>query len=161
HEHGDAELVADIQYKARNIFGFLLVHAGNHLVEQQQFRLAGECSGELDAFLLAVGQRADDGVADMLDLKKLDDVLDASPRLDLFAPGAPDEQHGVQHTRAQMGMAAGQDVLDHSAVLEQREVLEGAANAERGKAPGRHGRKINAVKDDAAATRPQHAGNQV
>ena len=161
HQDGDAELVADIEHEARDVLGLLLVHARHHFVQQQQFRLAGERTRQLDALLLAVGQRADDGVADVLDLEEFDDVLDPLPRLDLLAAGAAEEHHGIQHAGAQMGVAAGQDVLDHGAVLEQRQVLKGAADAERGEPRGRDGREIVAVEHDAAAARPQHAGDHV
>ena len=50
-----------------------------------------------------------------------------------------------------MGVPAGQDVFDHRAVLEQREILKGAADADGGKPPRRDAGQIGAVKQDAAA----------
>ena len=129
HQHGDAEFVADVEHEAGDVLGLLLVHARHHFVEQQQLRLAGQRPRQFDALLLAVGQRADDGVADVLDLEEFDDVLDPLPGLDLLAPGAAEEDHGIEHVGAQMGVPAGQDVLDHGAVLEQRQVLKGPADA--------------------------------
>ena len=161
HQHGDAELVADIEHEARDVLGLLLVHARDHFVEQQQFRLAGQRPRQFDALLLAVGQRADDGVADVLDLEEFDDVLDPLPRLDLLAAGAAEENHGIEHVGAQMGVPAGQDVLDHGAVLEQREVLKGAPDADCREPRRRDGREIGAVEQDAAAAWPQHAGDHV
>src|SRR5664279_4764854 len=151
HQHGDAELVADVQYKTGNVLGLLLVHARHHFVEQQQLRLAGQRPRQFDALLLAVGQRADDGVTDMFDLEEFDDLLDPPPGFDLLTPGAAEEQHGIEHAGAQMGVASGQDVLDHGAVLEQRQVLEGAADANGGKAPRRYVSKIDAVEHDAVS----------
>ena len=161
HQDGDAELVADIEHEAGDVLGLFLVHARDHFVEQQQFRLAGQRPRQFDALLLAVGQRADDGVADVLDLEEFDDVLDPLPGLDLLAAGAAEEHHGIEHVGAQMGVPAGQDVLDHGAVLEQREVLEGAPDADCREPPRRDGRKIDAVEHDAPAARPQHAGDHV
>ena len=82
-------------------------------------------------------------------------------RLDLLAPGAAEEDHGIEHVGAQMGVPAGQDVLDHGAVLEQREVLKRAPDPDRGEPRGRDGREIGAVEQDAAAAWPQHAGDHV
>jgi hypothetical protein len=45
-----------------------------------------------------------------------------------------------------MGVTAGQDVFDHRAMLEQREILKGAADADGGETPGRYASKISAVK---------------
>ena len=60
----------------------------------------------------------------LTDFQKFDDVFNPPPRLDLFAPGAAEVQHGFKHAGAQMGVTAGQDILDHGAVLEQRQVLK-------------------------------------
>ncbi len=157
HQYGDAEFVADIEHEAGDVLGLLLVHARHHFVEQQQFRFAGERPRQLDALLLAVGQRADDGVADVLDLEEFDDVLDPLPGLDFLAAGAAEEDHGIEHVGAQMGVPAGQDVLDDGAVLEQCEVLEGPPDPDGGKPRRRYGREIGAVEHDAAAAWPQHA----
>ena len=60
-----------------------------------------------------------------------------------------------------MGVTAGQDVLDHRAMLEQRQILKGSADADRGEAPGRDAGQIGTVKHDTAAARPQHAADHV
>jgi hypothetical protein len=41
-----------------------------------------------------------------------------------------------------VGVAAGQQVLHHGAVLEQRQVLEGAADADGGEVGRAHGRRV-------------------
>ena len=58
HEDSDAKLVADIEHEAGNVLGLFLVHARDHLVEQQQLRLAGQRACEFHALLLAVGELA-------------------------------------------------------------------------------------------------------
>ena len=73
----------------------------------------------------------------------------------------PEEQHGVEYSGTQMGVTAGQDVFDHRAMLEQRQILKGAADADGGKAPRRDARKIGAVKQDTAGAWPQHAADDV
>ena len=161
HQYGNAKLVADIEHEAGDVLGLLLVHARDHFVEQQQLRLAGQCPRQLDALLLAVGQRADDGVADVLDLEEFNDVLDPLAGLDLLAPGAAEEDHGIEHVGTQMGVPAGQDVLDHGAVLEQRQVLKGAPDPDSGKARGGDGCEVDTVEQDAAPGWPQHAGDHV
>ena len=89
HHHRDAEFVTNVEHEPGDVLGLLLVHARHHFVEQQQLRFAGERPGQLDALLLAVGQRADDGIADVLDLEEFDDLLDPPPRVDLLGRVRP------------------------------------------------------------------------
>jgi hypothetical protein len=44
---------------------------------------------QFDALLLAVGQRADDGVADVFDFEEVDECLDALPALDFLGGVRP------------------------------------------------------------------------
>ena len=161
HEHGDAEFVPYVQNEAGDVLRLLLVHAGDHFVQQQQFRLAGERAGKLHALLLAVGQMADHGIANMLDLEKLDDLLDLFARRDFFIPRTTEKERGFEHTRSGMHVAADENVLDHRAVLEQRQVLEGAADAQAREIRRPFTRDVGAVKNDAAARRPQHAADEI
>src|SRR5713226_4396952 len=116
---------------------------------------------EFDTLLLAIRQRADDGITDMFDLEEFDDLLDPAPRGDLLGAGAAEKQYGLDHVGPQMGVTAGQDVLNHGAVLEQRQVLKGAADAFCRKARRRHCGHVGIVKDDAASCRAQHAADDV
>src|SRR6202043_4264917 len=121
----------------------------------------GERARKLNALLLAVGQRPDDGIADLLDLEEFNNLLDPPPCLDLFLSGSTEEQHGIEYGGAQMGMPAGQDIFHGRAVLEQRQVLEGAADADGGKARRRHPAEIDAAEQNAAAPWPQHTADHV
>src|SRR5262249_47217445 len=90
-------------------------------------------AGKLDALAQPIGQRACGLVADVLDLQKVDDVLDLAPMLPFLAAGAADPvDHSGDEIAAQQMVAADHDVVEHGHVTEQRQVLERAADAEPG-----------------------------
>src|SRR6266850_6208511 len=72
---GGAIVVVDVEDKAAHVLLFLEVHSGHGLVEQQDRRLGGKRSAQLDALLQAVGQPPDRRLADVLDLEEVDDLL--------------------------------------------------------------------------------------
>ena len=97
-------------------------------------RLGGERARELDALLQAVRQAADRRLADVLDLEEVDDLLDLvrgarSPRA---ARGRV--QRLLKKVALHLQVAAGHDVVEHGHALEQRDVLERARDALRGRA---------------------------
>ena len=161
HQDGDAEFVANVEHEAGDVFGLFLVHAGDHFVQQQQLRLASERAGELHPFLLPVGQLPDDRIADLLDLQKFYDFLHLLARGDLLGAGATEEQRGLQHARFHMDMAADEDVVDDRAGLEQGQILEGAADAERREARGPLQRDVGAFEQNVPAGRSQHAADEI
>ena len=88
-----AVVIVDVEDEAAHVLLLLDVHAGHRLVEQQDRRLGGECSAQLDALLQPVGQARHRGLADVLDLQELDDFFDrfavfGSPRVALAAAAA-------------------------------------------------------------------------
>src|ERR1019366_10757265 len=48
---GSAELVVHVQDKTAHVLLLLDVHARHRFIEQQQFRLGGQCAGEFDPLL--------------------------------------------------------------------------------------------------------------
>ena len=128
-----AEMVVDVEDEAAHVLLFLEVHAGHRLVEQQQLRLGGERAAELDALLQAVGQPPDRRLADVLDLEEVDDLLDRAPVLELLALRRRRSSSACcRIVAAHLQVAPGHDVVEHRHALEERDVLEGARDAERG-----------------------------
>ena len=100
-------------------------------------------------------------IADVFDLQKVDDFLDALARFDLFRARSTQENGGGNRIGAQPRMHADQDVVDDGLVLEHREVLEGAGNAKARQRMGRELREIPPVKKDLAGGWPEHCADQV
>ena len=133
HHDGHAELFVEVDDVARHVLLFLEVHAGHRLVEQDQLRLQRHGARELDALAQAVGQGAGGGLAHRLQVEEIDDLLHLAAMLEFLAPRAGQP---VQRSRdeivLQEVMAADHDVVEHAHMMKQREVLEGAADAEPG-----------------------------
>ena len=68
----------------------------------------------------------------VLQVKKINDFLDLFTRFNLTRAGFAGEEHFAPQPRLAVGVAADQEVLQHSGVLEQLDVLEGAGNAQPG-----------------------------
>ena len=135
HEHGHAPLLVEVDDEAGHVLLFLEVHARHRLVEQDQLGLQRHGARQLDALAEAVGELARHRLADVLDLQEVDDLLDLAPVRDLLAPGAAEPpQHPGREAPTQQVVAADHDVLEHRHVPEQRQVLEGAADADRARA---------------------------
>ena len=124
-------------------------------------RLGGERTAELDALLQPVGQARHRRLADVLDLEELDDFLDRVAVLGLLAPGTRQLQRDFEEAGVHVQVAAGHDVVEHRHAPEQRDVLEGAGDAEAGGVRRRHVRQALAAKGDAAFLRHVDAVDDV
>ena len=88
---------------------------------------------KLDALAQAVGQRTSRLVPHVLDLEKVDDVLDLATMLLLLALRAADPiQHAGHEIVAHQMVAANHDVVEHRHVAEQGQILKRAPDAEAG-----------------------------
>ena len=75
-DHGDAQLPFHIENEPSHVFGLLEVHPGNWLVEQQQLWGKAQRTAQLDSFLDPIGQQRNGVTSKLLDLEKIDDLLD-------------------------------------------------------------------------------------
>ena len=143
HDHRHPELLVQVDDVARHVLLLFEVHAGHRLVEQDQLGLERHRARQLDALAQAVGQRAGDRLAHRLQVEEVDDLLDLAAMRELLAPraGEPIERAGEEIV-AQQVMAPDHDVVEHGHMVEQREVLEGAADAERGARVGLEPRDV-------------------
>jgi hypothetical protein len=105
-DHGQRQLLPDVEDEPGHVLGLLDVHARHGLVQQQQLRLHGQGPTELDPLVDAVGQDPDRQLAVALDLQEVDDVLDHPPVADLLAPGPAKPQQGRGDAVADVEVAA-------------------------------------------------------
>ncbi len=127
-EDGDA-LVPDGEDEFFGDAGFLGVHAGGGLVEEEESGVAGECAGDFQLALVSVGEVAREVVGLVLEADELQKFHGA------FAAGvfclvvAGEAQEGGPEAFLGPGVAADEDVLQDGHVGEESDVLEGAGDA--------------------------------
>ena len=142
-------------HQVLGLVGFRRAHAGGRLVEAEQFRLGGERDADLQIALLAMRQIGGQlvGLAEQADrveraLGLLVDVGEGAVMRE-HVPAVPARLRGDAHVFQRRGV--GQDVGD----------LVGAGDALlRDCVRGQAG-DVLAVEHDAAAGRPQHAGQAI
>src|SRR6266566_4906768 len=145
-----AELRVDVEDEAAHVFLLLDVHAGHRLVEQEELGLGGERAPELHALLQPVGQSAGRGLADRLDLQKIDDPLDERAVLDLLTAGRAPVERLQQEASPRFEEPPRHEVVEHAHALEQGHVLEGSGDAEDGDVGRAEVRPVLAVEDDSS-----------
>ena len=131
HHDRDVQLVADVDDVAGGVLGLLQVHARHRLVEQEELGFHRQRPAELDALLDAVRQEADRLLAPLLDLEEVDDLLDEPPVGDLLLPRPPEPDEGGRGAVVDVQVPAEHQVVEDGEVLEERDVLEGAGQAQR------------------------------
>ncbi|MGY3290410.1 hypothetical protein ACVWWP_003477 [Bradyrhizobium sp. LM3.6] len=135
---------------------------GHRLVEENEARLQCHGAGELDALAQAVGEGAGRRLSHRLEVEEVDDLLDLAAVLEFFLARAGEPvQRAREEIVLQQVMAADHDVVEHAHVVEQRQVLEGAADAERSARVGRQAGDVAALVEQLAFGRLVAAGNTV
>jgi hypothetical protein len=89
-------------------------------------------TAEVDALAQPVAQVADHGVAQLLELEKLDDLLGLRGELLFLAPGRTPMDQRAEQAGAHPVVEAGQDVLARRHARIGLDALEGARDADRG-----------------------------
>src|SRR5262249_21570026 len=158
---GGAVMRVHIEDEAAHVLLLLEIHPGHRLVEQEQVRLHGERAPELHPLLQTVRQFPDLDLADMLDLEKVDDLLDATALFDLFRERRADPYQLPQEAAAHLQRAPGHDVVERRHALEQRHVLKSPRNATQPGLVGPHGRSRPSLEGDAALLRVIEAVDDV
>src|SRR5436189_1555337 len=156
-----AELRVDVEDEAAHVFLLLDVHAGHRLVEQEELGLGGERAPELHALLQPVGQSAGRGLADRLDLQKIDDPLDERAVLDLLTAGRAPVERLQQEASPRFEEPPRHEVVEHAHALEQGHVLEGSGDAEDGDVGRAEVRPVLAVEDDSSRVGVVEAADHV
>src|SRR3989449_7145970 len=172
-EHGDAlgeagdhaEVVLDHQHRSivrhaldqrRDALHVLVPHARRRLIEEHELRIEGQRGGDLQRTLAAVGELRRDGVAEIAQPHRREQLGGAAVELAQHPVALPEVEGGAP-------LALQRDAH----VLERREIGEDGADLERAyqslarHVGGRGARDVLALVRDGAAGRRQEAGEQV
>jgi hypothetical protein len=129
-EHGHLALVADVVDQIAKHIDFLVIEAAGRLVEQQDLRIGRERSRQLDAFLGTKRKSGDGFMCDAFEIKMGEDLVHLLVN-SRFAAANPRQPDGVRDDVAQgTGIGADTYIVEHRQVWEQRDVPEGAADAD-------------------------------
>ena len=131
-QHGHVAVVANPADQVAEHVDFLVVEAAGGLVEQQDLRLGSQRARQFDALLGAERQAGNHGVGDVVEVEIADDLVDALVELGLAAADPGQSQRVADDVAVGAGMGADPDVVEHRKVGKQRDVLEGAADADFG-----------------------------
>src|SRR5207247_7455341 len=118
-------------------------------------------AGELHPLLQAVRQLADLNLADVLDLEKIDDLLDATAMLHLLRERRTEPQQLPEKAAPHLQRASRHDVVERGHPLEQGDVLKGARDAAERSVIGAHARAHRSLERDAALLRVIEAVDDV
>src|SRR5208282_5981750 len=102
----------------------------HRLIEEQNLWV--ECQGttQLDALPETIGQSARRLLAQILELEKLDQLLDSRAVRHLFLLREAPIDKGREHTGLHPHVAAQHDVVEHRHAAEQRDILKRASDAQ-------------------------------
>ena len=150
-QHRDLQAVADVADQRTQAVQFFVVQAASGLVEQQQLRLRGQGACQLHPLLRAKRQVAHHAVGLGLQAQKFDQLIGLGRRLRFHLRHTGQAKRIAQKTRMVLAVATHQHVLAHGHGFEQRQVLEGAADAQTGHAVARQLVERLAVPGDGAA----------
>src|SRR6266545_8278681 len=151
----------DVEDKAAHVLLLLEIHSRHRFVEQEEVGLHSKRTAELHPLLQTVRELPDLDLADVLNLEKVDDLLDAAALLDLFRERRSDPQQLPEEAAAHLQGPPRHDIVERGHAFEQRYVLERACNATPRRLVGPHCRAPLALEDDAAVLRVIEAVDDV
>jgi hypothetical protein len=130
-----------------------MVEAAGGLVEQQDFRIGGQCPCELDTLLGAERQAGNGGVRDVFEVKIGEDLVDLGVDRGLGAADPAEFQRVADDIAGGAGVGADAHIVEHREIGKQRYVLEGAADADLGDPVRRPPEDAPAFHQDVAGAR--------
>ena len=131
-QDGHLAVVANAADQVAEHVDFFVVEAAGGLVEQQDLRIGGERARQLHAFLGAERQAGNRDVGDVFEIEIAEDFMNALVELGLAAADPGEFQRVADDVAVGAGMGADPDVVEHRKIGKQRDVLEGAADADFG-----------------------------
>jgi hypothetical protein len=132
-------------------FGFGAVHPGCRLVERQQLGFGGQCAGNLEASLVAVGKMFCIVVRARVNADVVQEFFGATSNRRLFGTRRRIANDRAEDAGARAQVAPNHDVLEGRHVPEQANVLKRAGNPDGGGLVRRIRLKSDPVKDEVAA----------
>src|SRR6185312_11271315 len=160
-EHSEIAVAADLPDQVAEDVDFLVVEAAGRLVEQQDLRVCGERAGELDALLGAKRQARHRGMRHAFEVEIVEDVMNFLVDGSL-APADPGElQRIADDVAGGAGMGADADVVQYREILEEGDILEGAADADLRNSMRRPRQNAHAFHQDIALARLIEPGEAI
>jgi len=152
-QHRDPAVAADPADQIAKRMDFLVVEAAGWFIEQQNFWLGGERARQFHAFLGSKRQPGNRGVGYSFEFEIADDFVNAPVDLGLAAtdPGKP--QGIADDVAVGPGMSAEADIVEDGKIWKQRDVLEGASDADFGDPVRRPVQDAPAFHQDVACAR--------
>ena len=139
----------------------LRVHAGRRFIEQQESGLGGERTRELDLALIAIGKVRHQIARAVRQVENGQHFPRPVADRRFRAGSRGNAQDGWPEAGPVPHVKTDCDIVDDRQVAEQANVLKGSRHAEAGIVLGAISRHVLAAKDDPAAARLQHAGQQM
>ncbi len=134
-QHGEAELVAHRADDLAELVDLAVGQPGGRLVEEQQLGVAGQRPGQLDALERAVRQAGGRAVGEIGRVRAGRGSLGRRARDRFSSCSDTEPQHRSRRSRPCLGVCPDHHVLEHRHRREERQVLEGAGDAERSAMP--------------------------
>ena len=119
----------------------------------KQLRFERQRARQLDPLAQPVGERAGRLLAQILQFEKVDQLLAPLAMRDLLLLRQAPIDEGRQDARFHAHVAAEHDVVEHGHAAEQRDVLKGAGDPERGDLGRAEAGRVDALERDRAAVR--------
>ena len=152
-KHGDLAVVADAADQVAEHMDFLMVQAAGGLVQEQDLGIGGKRAGKLDALLGTERQAGDGGMADVLEAEIVEDLVALLVERGFAAPHPGELQGIADDVAGGAGVGADTHIVEHREIGKQRDVLEGAADADLCDAVRRTGQDAPAFHQNVAGTR--------
>ena len=156
-----ATLIPSIEDEPRHVLLLFLIHSRHRLVENEEMRIGGKRTRELDTFLQPNRNSVDKFITHGFKLKEVDDVLDNRTVGRFLGSGEPPIKRGAHDTRPHVDVPPKQNVVEHAHAVKERQILEGARHAKGGDPVRCETRDVVPVEKDLSALRRIEAGNRV
>ena len=152
---------ADALQQLRQVIHLAVVQPAGRLVQHQQLRPADQRARQFDALLRAERQAAGQVPATSSQIEQIQQIVQPRDRDRVLPPHHRQAQRIGDEAGAAEMMRADQDVVAHAHAAEQRDVLEGAADAQAGHAVARQVLQRAALEQDVAVGEAIEAADAV
>ena len=160
-QNGDLELIPDPADVLHELLGLPGVHAGRGLVKQEQGRIGGQGTHNLQAALGAVGQAARAHIRQVLHVKDRQKFQGFLVLSSLLGPVSRQTQDAGEHVIADLIVQADAHILFHRHVAEQADILECPCHAQLAGLHNVQALGIVPVDEHGAAGGLIHLGQQI
>ncbi len=118
----------DVEDKSSHVFLLLNVHPGHGFIKEKQFRFESQSTTELHPFTKSVWQRTNNGLANVLHLQEIDDLLHYDPMLDFLFLRTPEVESSGNHAVVHVHVPGRHEIVQHTHPGVEGNVLKGTGN---------------------------------